>query len=215
MTMPPAPSIHVIGGNDFQNTLLVSFLEQENGYRCTSSRSLGLIPPDENGPSGKRLFLLDNESDKTSPLWKNDPVPFKSQNGKDLFALFNVKRDQNLEREAIERGMRGVFYSEGPLKTLQKGVQAILDGELWFPRRTLTEFVLNQSLPSKRVLSDVGLTFREKQILYKLQAGASNLEIGNSLNISIHTVKTHIYKIFKKIGVTSRLHARIWMEKNL
>jgi LuxR family transcriptional regulator, maltose regulon positive regulatory protein len=48
------------------------------------------------------------------------------------------------------------------------------------------------------------LTERESEVLRLLAAGLSNLEIGEKLNISLSTIKTHITRIYSKLGVTSR-----------
>jgi DNA-binding CsgD family transcriptional regulator len=45
--------------------------------------------------------------------------------------------------------------------------------------------------------------------------GATNEEIGDKLCISPHTVKTHLYNIFKKINVPNRIQATLWAAKNL
>ncbi|MFQ5717316.1 MAG: PAS domain S-box protein, partial [Nitrospinales bacterium] len=59
------------------------------------------------------------------------------------------------------------------------------------------------------------LTSREKEILLHVASGAANQEIADQLYISLHTVKTHIYNIFRKIGVDGRLQAALWAAKNL
>jgi LuxR family transcriptional regulator, positive regulator of biofilm formation len=46
-------------------------------------------------------------------------------------------------------------------------------------------------------------------------SGAQNDEIAEKLFISPHTVKTHLYHIFKKISVPNRLQAALWVAKNL
>ncbi|MRS16669.1 transcriptional regulator CsgD [Enterobacteriaceae bacterium RIT691] len=59
------------------------------------------------------------------------------------------------------------------------------------------------------------LTVREKQILRKLCEGATNSDIACSLFISEHTVRTHIYNLFKKIKVKNRTQAVFWAADKL
>lgn len=51
------------------------------------------------------------------------------------------------------------------------------------------------------------LTEREKEVLKVLSEGTSNKEIGEKLNISLATVKTHIINIYSKLGVSNRVQA--------
>ncbi|MCA9552158.1 MAG: helix-turn-helix transcriptional regulator [Myxococcales bacterium] len=55
--------------------------------------------------------------------------------------------------------------------------------------------------------SSLGLTRSEQAVLQALVAGQSNAEIGRSLFISPETVRTHLTRIYKKLGVRSRLEA--------
>ena len=59
------------------------------------------------------------------------------------------------------------------------------------------------------------LTQREMEILSVLASGAKNEEIATRLFISPHTVRTHLYTIYKKIQVNNRLQAVLWASKNL
>lgn len=58
------------------------------------------------------------------------------------------------------------------------------------------------------------LSNREKQILKLLIEGSSNSDIGRMLCISISTVKKHVYNIFTKIGVNSRMQLIRFIENN-
>jgi len=61
----------------------------------------------------------------------------------------------------------------------------------------------NQRLPDP-------LSRREIQVLQMLAGGFTNKEISNRLNISEHTVKSHVVHIFNKIGVNDRTQASVW-----
>jgi PAS domain S-box-containing protein len=56
----------------------------------------------------------------------------------------------------------------------------------------------------------VHLTGREKEILRLVASGFSNVEIGEVLAISPHTVKTHITNVYEKLGVKDRAQAAVW-----
>jgi DNA-binding NarL/FixJ family response regulator len=58
--------------------------------------------------------------------------------------------------------------------------------------------------------SDVPLTQRELQVLRHMALGLSNKEIGQSLNISVETVKEHVQNVLRKIAVTDRTQAAVW-----
>ena len=51
------------------------------------------------------------------------------------------------------------------------------------------------------------LTVTEQMVLQYLEKGYSNSRISETMNIKLPTVKTHIYNIYKKLGVTTRIQA--------
>jgi DNA-binding NarL/FixJ family response regulator len=54
-----------------------------------------------------------------------------------------------------------------------------------------------------------GLSKREIQVLRLMSEGFSNIEISNALDVSPHTVKTHVTHILNKIGVSDRTQAAV------
>ena len=64
----------------------------------------------------------------------------------------------------------------------------------------------------RQVIDDdnVPLTQRETQVLRHVALGLSNKEIGRSLKISVETVKEHVQKILRKVGVSDRTQAAVW-----
>jgi DNA-binding NarL/FixJ family response regulator len=52
--------------------------------------------------------------------------------------------------------------------------------------------------------SDNKLSKRQKQLIIMLDRGLSNREIADELGISEHTVKVHLWRLFRRLGVKSR-----------
>jgi len=53
----------------------------------------------------------------------------------------------------------------------------------------------------------LGITTRESQILDQLASGKNYQQISDHLNISIKTMKAHIYRIYQKLEVSNRVEA--------
>jgi LuxR family transcriptional regulator of csgAB operon len=135
-----------------------------------------------------------------------------------LQAMYNVsvEKKQAFERQAFEHGWHGAFHIGIGLEKMIYGIIDLLEGRLWFQRAALLNVNL---LDSQRKdcpnLCAEGLTERERQVLCVIARGATNREISDLLQISQHTVKTHIYNIYQKIKVPNRLQAAIWASDNL
>jgi transcriptional regulator EpsA len=88
--------------------------------------------------------------------------------------------------------------------------------------RRLAAFRLD-NLPAAQVIAVPGtleLSARERQILISLSRGSTNHDIAEALTISLFTVKNHVKRIFRKIGVSNRTQAAArfnqeWMRSEL
>lgn len=209
-------SVHIVSKNALQNELFISFLEKETALKITSSPSLAEVPQPEAQHDAKQLLLLDCMGLEPDQIWMKLGIGSEINPARTLIALFNVEKGRDLESESVDRGIRGIFYINEPLEIFSKGILAILNGEMWYSRQVVSKLLLDNRASFKlKGQTSVLLTVRERQILIEIASGASNQEIADALFISLHTVKTHIYNIYKKINVSNRLQATLWVAKYL
>lgn len=160
------------------------------------------------------LLLLDaNHLDEISlQKWQEHAVQVAGT----YFAVINIKDEEHAADLLSFMHLRGVFYRHDSLELICKGIEALQAGNLWMSRSLmarLIEFFRRQQINSYRPAC--GLTKRELEIIGLLGTGASNTAIADQLFVSEHTVKSHLYNIFRKIDVHNRLQAVNWARKNL
>ncbi|SDH72517.1 LuxR family transcriptional regulator, csgAB operon transcriptional regulatory protein [Vibrio xiamenensis] len=115
------------------------------------------------------------------------------------------------------RNLVGVFYVDDDLSLLLKGMQKIMQDEMWLSRKVAQDYIEHFRCANTVTTSQVyaNLTKREKEIIRLLGHGASNLQIADELFVSENTVKTHLHNIFKKINAKNRLQALLWANNNI
>ena len=122
--------------------------------------------------------------------------------------------------EAFRAGARGVFCRNQPLKMLCRCILVVYEGQIWASSAELS-FLLDavSATPALRLLDndllDV-LSVRERAVTACLAEGLCNREIAVRLTISEHTVKNYMFRIFEKLGVSSRVEllSVIWNTTN-
>ncbi|MEM9102367.1 MAG: response regulator transcription factor [Pseudomonadota bacterium] len=138
-------------------------------------------------------------------------------------ALLHVERNKFIETNALQAGLDGVFFNDERPDVVVKGVGAIVKGQLWFSRTVLSEVVNNllvSSMKDKHQTNEEqiealkSLTQRERAVIGLLTRGARNKEIATELNISAHTVKAHVYSIFKKTNSRNRVEVINWANQH-
>ena len=111
--------------------------------------------------------------------------------------------------EAFAAGAEGVVCSTDPFKTLCKCIRSVVAGQIWASSQEL-HWVLKALMDRHpvRVVSALGnplLTQRQEQIVRMVVEGLPNGEISSKLHVSPHTVKNHLFRIYEKLGVSSRV----------
>lgn len=216
MTERSAGEVFLIGANSLLNELLGHFIADKIGAACTTGATLRCIPAATDGTAQKRLVLYDFSSRKES---LEDLISSDTNNilQTDYVVLTNVSENLNIECEALQCGVRGFLYYQGGIDTLLKMIRSVSNAEIWLSREIMTKLLLDGGL--KKNIKQKGdaytLTPQELNILNGLTKGYSNSVIAETYCLSPHTVKTHIYHIFKKIKVTNRLQAALWAAQHM
>jgi len=118
--------------------------------------------------------------------------------------------DCDLVVNAFRSGARGVFcYTHAPFRTLCKCITRVRAGQIWANTQQLQYLIdVVTQVPSLRVVSAKGvqlLTARQEQVVALVAEGLSNREVAHELRLSEHTVKKYLYRIFEKLGISSRV----------
>jgi DNA-binding CsgD family transcriptional regulator len=82
-------------------------------------------------------------------------------------------------------------------------------GEVWASQVELGYVLQALQAPASMILQNVKgeslLTIRERELVSLVAAGLTNREIAVRMSIREHTVKNYLFRIFDKLGVSSRV----------
>ena len=200
--------INTIGVNVLQPLLKTQGLEVSSGKDITEV-------PEET----RLLFIEIAQHDAWNKL-KEHLVKLKVNCD---IVLFNLDENPELANRALLSGIRGVFYTTDNADVLMKGIRLLMENQLWY-RRDIMCNALNRMLQFNKDalhkltegdIEPVKLTKREKAIISLMSKGAKNKEIAEDLNISPHTVKTHLYSAFRKTKCRNRIELLSWAQQNI
>lgn len=111
---------------------------------------------------------------------------------------------------AVEAGATGYLLKDTPRAELVAGIRAAARGQSVLTPSVATRLVTQMSSLAER------LTARELEVLGAVGRGLSNPAIGRELTITEATVKTHLLRVFVKLGVDDRTRAvTVAMERGL
>ena len=118
--------------------------------------------------------------------------------------------DQQAILDAFRAGARGVFLrSAFSFESLCKCVHRVHQGQVWADSSQLMQvldaFTQTEPVQFANAEGMKLLSRREKEVVRAVVDGYSNREIAERLSLSEHTVKNYVFRIFEKLGISSRV----------
>jgi DNA-binding NarL/FixJ family response regulator len=205
-------SLVIVGHPGLQNSLLAGLLERHIGGRCAVASVDSVRSSDY---PDQTIALLDVAAAPNGGLEAAlDALCTRAEVR--AVAIINAPADLPIDRLLHWPKFKGLFHRDTSEEHLIKGIRAILNDEIWLPRKMLSDYLELTRVPHRlKVTEVVDLTRKERETLRVMVEGASNADIANTLNVSPHTVKTHVYNLFRKIKVNNRVQAVSWALANL
>jgi DNA-binding NarL/FixJ family response regulator len=208
-------------------------MKAATAMKTTSSKSAIRIAVVESDPLRFVGFraLFDSEPDfelvsaslaELANMTEIDLVLLGNRNGQNLFdVMASIKAsrpdiriivtgagmDEETILKAIAAGSKGYVDEAASAAEFVQALRIVHQGSVWAPRRVLSLFIERVSTSPGRIFPAGRVTFtdREKEVLEMLVAGRSNKEIGSALGIEERTVKAHVAKLMRKVGVQNRI----------
>src|SRR5277367_510971 len=156
-------------------------------------------------------LLFDNSASRAAHGKHDQPV-------KTVLIAMNDDRSSFLT--AIRRGARGYVLQNASAADVVSAVRTVAEGHAVCPAHyteVLFDYVATQTaeLPDSQKQAQWGLTRREQQLIPLIGRGLTNKEIANHFSISEQTVKNHVHRILRKVGVVDRLSIyRVFQNKD-
>lgn len=212
--MPDAGELEfiIISTNQNNCELISYYLKKEFDATCVCSDSLQRVAPENKkkpaGSSGP-IYLIDCMGLSASAIERQLHVIGCNSHefGHPTLVLFHVEPNLKIKSLVSRYKILCVFKSSDSPEVLCQGLKAIGKGQQWFLSKLLSEGKTRVKQPDLDSSKIPELSNRQKSILKLMAAGASNHEIAEKLSISTHTVKTHIYNIYRKFNVSNRIQA--------
>jgi DNA-binding NarL/FixJ family response regulator len=216
---PNALRVLVADSNRMQSQLLVGALRRRPEFHITTCRMDSFSILQAVTSTAPRLALLCLSHSAKIEESIATLRHFHGANPEVSKVLLLEACDRELAVSAFRSGVRGIFtITDSSLRLLCRCLLCVAAGQVWANTEQLNYLVDSISaVPSVRVINAGGhalLTPREEQVVALVAEGLSNRQIARELKLSEHTIKKYLFRIFEKLGVSSRVELVLYAVNN-
>jgi DNA-binding NarL/FixJ family response regulator len=188
---------------------LVGMLSDEPGFEVVGEASDGDQATRITAATSPDVVLMDLRMPGVDGVAATARITAEG-NAKVLILTTYESDDQILA--AIEAGASGYLLKAAPQAEIVAGIRSVAAGQTALSPQVAVRLVERMRAPAPESV----LTTRETEVLRLVAAGHSNKQIATALGIGESTVKTHLLKVFEKLGVADRTRAvTLAMERGL
>ncbi len=126
-----------------------------------------------------------------------------------VIVVLTAFADRDRVLAAIDAGVSGYLLKDDDPADLIAGIRSAAEGDSPFSPKVAG--VLIEARSARQ--AEEGLTARERDVLVLVAEGLSNKEIATQLGITEGTVKAHLGRVFRRIGVRQRTQAALWVQR--
>lgn len=121
--------------------------------------------------------------------------------------IVSAMDDPAVIRRSIQHGASGFIPKSSAIATLEEGIRAVLDGEVWIPDGIDLQDDRLDSEEAGIAAALSSLTPHQFRVLMMLGEGLLNKQIAYQLSVSEATIKAHVTAILRKMNVNNRTQA--------
>ena len=121
--------------------------------------------------------------------------------------LITIDESRGAISEAIQAGVSGYLLKDASPDSLVDAAKNAVEGNAVIHPQLTKTFIEEVRLGDSDTPKAAPLSKREREILQKVADGSTTRQVATELGISPHTVKTHLERIFEKLGANDRAQA--------
>jgi DNA-binding NarL/FixJ family response regulator len=119
--------------------------------------------------------------------------------------VLGLEEDHDYIQRIIGAGAKGYLTHTAKENEIRLAIEIVQDGSVWAPRKVLARLLESSAAETHGGNAEPKFTEREGQVLRLLVAGSPNREIASALGIDAATVKAHVGRLMRKVGVDNRI----------
>jgi len=120
--------------------------------------------------------------------------------------VLGLEEDHEYIQRIIGAGAKGYLAHSAKESEIRLAIEIVQDGSAWAPRKVLARLLeVSSESAQGSAAKEPKFTEREGQVLRLLVAGHPNRAIADELGIDLITVKAHVGRLMRKVGVDNRI----------